>query len=280
MNKADLHVHTTASDGVLSPEQVVRLAAEKGISTLAITDHDTIAGYRKARHVAEEVGIKLIPGIEITSDYKGKECHMLAYCIDLEHPRLITMLAAQKKIRIARAHKMINNLNKLGFDIDFDDVVAESGQDSISRVHLASVLQKKSYVANKKEAFDRYLGNDGPAYYKSEYMPAAEVINLIKEVGGLSVLAHPGQHYLYEDLRYFLKAGLDGIEYIHPSHNYELQMKYMNYANNFGLLLTGGSDFHGFRHYDDGNFGTICIDTVLSEKLLTLGEQRKDHSTN
>ncbi|MEX2403464.1 MAG: PHP domain-containing protein, partial [Balneolales bacterium] len=212
MSKADLHVHTTASDGTQTPEQVVKLAAEKGLSTLAITDHDTVSGYMEARGVARELGIKLIPGIEITSDYRGKECHILAYCIDVDHPSLVSMLANQKKIRIDRAHKMVNNLNKLGFDMDFDDVLAESGSDSISRVHIAGVLEKKSYVANKKEAFDRYLANDAPAYHKSEYVPAAEVIELIKSVGGISVLAHPGLHYLYEDLRFFLKSGLDGIE--------------------------------------------------------------------
>ncbi|MEX0686129.1 MAG: PHP domain-containing protein [Balneolales bacterium] len=275
MSKADLHVHTSASDGIKSPEQVVRLAAEKGISTLAITDHDTISGYLAARDFAVEMGITLIPGVEITSDYKGKECHMLGYCFDINHSRLTEMLNGQKKIRILRAHKMVHNLNKLGFDLDFDDVMAESGTDSISRVHIAEVLVKKTYVANKKEAFDRFLADDGPAYHKSEYWSAADVISLIKEAGGVSVLAHPGLNYLYEDLRHFLNSGLDGIEYIHPSHNYELQKKYMDYANNFGLLLSGGSDFHGFKDHDISNFGTICIDTVLSEKLLTLSEQRK-----
>ncbi|MEX0928376.1 MAG: PHP domain-containing protein [Balneolales bacterium] len=274
MSKADLHVHTTASDGTQTPEQVIKLAVEKGLSTIAITDHDTVSGYLSALPTAKQCNIKLLAGVEITCDYQDRECHLLAYCFDPDYPELKAMLANQKKIRIDRAHKMVRNLNKLGFDMDFEDVLAESGKDSISRVHIAGVMVTKAYTADKKEAFDRYLGNDAPAYHKSVYRPVADVIGLIRKAGGLSVLAHPGTHYIYEDLRYFLNSGLDGIEYIHPSHNYELQKKYKDYAENFGLLLTGGSDFHGFRYNDFTNFGTICIDTDLSDKLLTLSEHR------
>ena len=140
MGKADLHVHTTASDGTQSPEQVVRLAADKGLSTISITDHDTLSGYHKALNIARKLGVKLIPGVEITCDYKNQECHMLAYAFDENHSGLISMLASQKQRRIQRAHKMVHNLNKLGFELDFDDVLGEAGTDSISRVHIAQVL--------------------------------------------------------------------------------------------------------------------------------------------
>ncbi len=267
MAKADLHIHTLASDGKCSPEEVVRLAAENNLSTIAITDHDTYKGYFKAREAGDEYGVRIIPGVEITTDYNDRECHILAYAFDIGHSGFKQKLAEQRLIRVERSKKMVKNLNKLGFDIDYDEVLGEAGAANISRVHIARLMLKKGYAGSIQEVFDRYLGNDKPGYFKSDYTSAEDVISLIHEAGGVAILAHPGLFYLWEDLRFFLNNGIDGIEYIHPTHNFDLQKKYKTWAENFKLLISGGSDFHG-RQRDYYHFGNVTVDESYADAIL------------
>lgn len=274
MSSADLHIHTTASDGRLTPEEVVQLAADQGISTIAITDHDTYTGYFPARKAGDELGVRVIPGVEITADYKDRECHILAYAFDVGHVGFKRKLLEQKKIRIERSRKMIQNLQKMGFDLDFDDVLGEAGSANIGRVHIAKVVQKKGYASSIQEVFDRYLGNEKPAYYKSLYTPAEDIISLINEAGGVAILAHPGLLYIWEDLQFFLNAGIDGIEYIHPTHSFDLQKKYRLWAENFNLLLSGGSDFHGKKR-DYYHFGTVTITDKLADAIIEKAAEYK-----
>lgn len=265
--KTDLHLHTTASDGRLSPLEVVNLAVSKGLKGLAITDHDSVEGYLSVRAHAVEQAIDLISGVEISCDYNGREAHILAYGFDAESPAVLQMLREQRQKRTVRSRQIIGKLNKLGFDIEHDEVRAEAGKASISRNHIADVMRQKFIVGSRKEAFDRYLHTGGPAYVQNGYITVHDAIQLIHETGGVCVLAHPGPYYIYEDLRYFLNAGIDGIEYIHPSHNFQMQKKMKDYAENYGLLLTGGSDFHGIKPFEEQLVGTVCVDLTRSDQI-------------
>jgi 3',5'-nucleoside bisphosphate phosphatase len=273
--KADLHLHTTASDGLLNPHEVVDLTVKSGLNAISITDHDTIDGYLAVREYATAKGIHLVCGAELTTDFAGRECHILAYDFDVEHPTFSKMLAGQRVKRRTRANAIVSKLNKLGFDLDINEVQAESGKATISRNHIAAALQRKRFVTTKREAFDRYLHSNGPAYVTNNYPEVSNVIQLIREAGGVSILAHPGKSYIYKDLKYFMDSGLDGIEYLHPSHSYLLQKKYKEYALNYGLLLSGGSDFHGSNPHEEQNLGTICVDMEKLDKILELSGKRK-----
>ncbi|MDI6401730.1 PHP domain-containing protein [Balneolaceae bacterium ANBcel3] len=244
MYKADLHIHTQASDGKLSPPQVVDEALSRGIDVIAITDHDTITGVSIARKHAKGTGLQVIQGVEISTLFNGRECHLLAYAFE-DDEVISKLLGDQKKRRIMRAREIIKNLNKMGFDITWDDVIGEAGLSSVGRPHIARVLIKKGYAADIQEAFFRYLGNQSSAYHKIDYPLTEEAISYVHQAGGFAVLAHPGNHYTYIDLKNMMDAGLDGIECYHPSHNSSHQKKYLEYCENYGLMITGGSDFHG-----------------------------------
>lgn len=274
MAKADLHIHTTASDGIFSAEDVVRMAADNNLATIAITDHDTFSGYFEAAKTGLEYGVRVIPGIEFTTGYNGRECHLLGYGFDIQNPELLEVVKKQERIRIVRARQMVKNLQKMGFDVDFDEVLGESGTGNIGRLHIAKVLFKKGYAISMQDVFNRYLGENKPGYAKSDYQEITVISDIIKKAGGVSVLAHPGNLYIWEDLRYFLNAGIDGVEFIHPTHNYELQKKYKDWARNFGLLLSGGSDFHGKKR-DLIQFGTISIDDDYADAILEKAKERQ-----
>lgn len=266
--KADLHIHTTVSDGVKSPEEIVKFAYQKGLKAISITDHDSYAGYIKAKVEADKLDIFLIPGIEITSEFKGREVHILGYGFNPEHSDILAFVQDQKLRRYKRANKMIQNLNSAGFDISLDEVTAESRTMNISRNHIASVLVRKGLVSNVRTVFDRWLGNDAAAYHKTEYEKPSDVIELLRSAGGVSVLAHPGMYYLQEDVEQFIEVGIDGFECIHPSHNFELQKKYQTVCKENGLLETGGSDYHGYKKEEENYFGVVAINLGYVDSLI------------
>ncbi len=266
--KADLHIHTTVSDGRSTPEEIVAKASELGLQTIAITDHDSCAGYLRAGAEAAEKGINLISGIEITCEYNKRECHLLGYNFEAGNPEMKTFVESQKRRRHKRAGKMIENLNRLGFDISMEDVTAESGTLNISRNHLAAVMVSKGYASHKRQVFQKYLGDHATAYYKTEYDSVEHVIELIHRCGGVAILAHPGLLYVDEDITYLIKAGIDGFECIHPSHNYALQKRYIAICEGYNLLKTGGSDFHGHDQSQGHYFGTVSIDQEWVDALL------------
>lgn len=267
VEKTDLHLHTTASDGKLSPQQVIDLVLSKGLKGCAITDHDSVEGYLNIRDYACEKGLDLLSGVEISCDYNGREAHILAYGFDANSADLQQLLTEQRSKRTTRSKEIVYRLNKLGFEIGYDEIRAEAGKASISRNHIADVMRQKSIVATRKEAFDRYLHTGGPAYVQNGYVTVPDAIDLVHSCGGLCVLAHPGPYYIFEDLRYFLNSGIDGMEYIHPSHNFQNQKKIKDYAENYGLLLTGGSDFHGIKPFEEQLVGTVCVDYSRSEHI-------------
>jgi predicted metal-dependent phosphoesterase TrpH len=265
--KADLHLHTNVSDGLKTPVELIDFLFEKGLRAGAITDHDSYDGFLKARDYAEALGFDLLEGLEISCSYRQKECHLLGFGFRTDEPDMASLLRRQRSRRVERAGEMIDKLIRLGFDIDLDEIKAEAGKSSISRNHVANVLVNKGYLATRQQAFDQFLYTNGPAYVPNGFIEPEQAIEMIHACGGVVVLAHPAGLYTYEDLNYFLNAGIDGIEFIHPSHDFKAQKKYKDYAENYGLLLTGGSDYHGQRPYEDQLVGSVCVNRTRIDAI-------------
>lgn len=242
--KADLHIHTTASDGKLTPARVVEYVLQTDLDVIAITDHDTMAGVGEAREAARGSRLTVLPGVEISTLMEGMDCHILAYGLE-DQTLLAPLLAGQKTRRIERARRIIENLNRIGFDISYEEVRGEAGAASIGRPHIARVLIRKGYAATHQEVFMRYLGNRADCFYQTSYPDTLETMALIHQAGGYAILAHPAQKWNFIDIKKLKDGGLDGIECYHPSHNSAMQRRYVDYCTNYGLMITGGSDFHG-----------------------------------
>lgn len=248
----DLHSHSTASDGTLSPSELVRHAVNQGLVGLALTDHDTIGGLEEAAAEAKRLGIEFVTGIEISCAYRSPgTLHLLGYCVDPHSPRLLELTRQLIDARDNRNPRMIQRLNQLGLEVSMDEWRQEAGGTVVGRPHLAAILQRKGYVKTRQEAFDKYLGQNGLAYVDKERMPPREALALIKQAGGLCVLAHPSQlacrnqaelDSLVADL---VELGLVGIEVLHSDHSSQQVQAYTQLAHRHKLLTTGGSDFHG-----------------------------------
>ncbi len=260
----------------MTPSEAVELASEKKLACLSITDHDTYQAYGEAKEKAEELGIELITGVEITSTIGDKEAHILAYNFDPDTNYLEDFLRSQKKARRERIKGIIETVKKSGVDVDFDEVWAEANGANIGRPHLARVLMQKGYVSSHKEAFIRYLSNQKLGSIENTYPDYREVIDIIENVGGASVIAHPGKLYSEDEIRKFIDAGIDGIECIHPSHNFSLQKKYTELCESENLLMTGGSDSHDYKEAGYTNVGIVTIAYKYVERLLRMTEQRKN----
>lgn len=255
MNRIDLHLHTTHSDGSFSPAAVLEFAKTAGVTALAITDHDIVAGIPEALEVGSRLGIEIVPGVEISSRYGGSELHILGYYIDWRQQRLNGRLKALRESRHRRNPQIIEKLNELGLDITYEEVQALAGTESVGRPHIARILMDKKVVTSAKEAFDRYLAEGRPAFVPRQLPEPAEAVTWIREAGGIAVLAHPtwvketsdGLCRLVERLK---AAGLGGIEVHYSTHNARQTSEYLDLAKQFDLLVTGGSDFHGLTKPD------------------------------
>jgi predicted metal-dependent phosphoesterase TrpH len=242
---ADLHVHTTASDGLHSPAEVTRLAAARGLDAIAVTDHDTVDGIAPALAASRQVQLEVIPGIELSTDYRNFEVHILGYYIDTGYPRLLALLRQLRESRISRAEKMMAKLAALGYKLEPERVRQISGPAAPGRPHIARALLEKGMVSSLGQAFDTLIAPGGPAYVDRFKLTPAEAIALIREAGGVAVLAHPGLSG-GEDMVYELCGfGLQGLEACHPDHNASQSGRFRCLAGELGLFVTGGSDFHG-----------------------------------
>jgi predicted metal-dependent phosphoesterase TrpH len=248
----DLHCHSTASDGSLSPREVVRLGHSAGLSAMSLTDHDTVAGLPEAADEAAKLGIDFVTGIEISAEYPAPgTLHILGYGIDPQSPVLREMTQKLVEGRDNRNPRIIARLQELGVAITMEEVEAESGGGVIGRPHIAAILVRKGYVSSVKQAFDKYLAPGGLAYFDKERLTPAQAIQCIRDSGGVAVLAHPVQLRTENDaqLETFVKnlvdLGLAGLEILHSDHSAALVEKYRQLARRFGLIPTGGSDFHG-----------------------------------
>ncbi len=266
---ADLHTHTRRSDGVLTPEELLKKASEVGLTALAITDHDTMDGYIEAEPLAAQYGIELVPGIEVSCFENGRDYHILGYYVDPDNKIFKQHLEIFRREREKRAERIVQKLQNLQLPVHFDDVLTKAGNATIGRPHVAAVMVDAGVTETMKKAFDRYLGNGKRAYEPKPNFPVAKGIELINQTGGVAVLAHPGKDLPPHVLMSIIDSGIDGIEVVHPSHHADTQRHYREIAYNYCLLETGGSDFHGNRDYDAVNFGACTVPYNLVEAMKT-----------
>ncbi len=245
-DKIDLHSHTLASDGALSPRDLVRKAIEHGVSVLAITDHDSTEGIAEARaEASRRPGFTLVPGLEINCDVEGAEIHVLGYLVDHEAPWFQEFLREQRAARTERVHRLAARLAELGMPIDPAEVLALAGEAAPGRPHVAQVMVKRGYVKSVREAFDKYLRSDGPANVPRHRLTPVEAIGVIRRARGVPVLAHPGLADRDAMIPALVDAGLGGIETYYAEHSTEQVRKYLDLCRRFDLVATGGSDYHG-----------------------------------
>ena len=242
---ADLHLHTRFSDGTDTPERVVELAAQAGLSAIAITDHDNTEAIPIAAPIASRHGIELIPGIEMSASADGVEVHLLGFLLELGSPALIQHLNEQQARRVERVHEMVRRLQRVGVRIEAEEVLQLAGEGTVGRPHVARILQRHGYVSTLAEAFTRYIGPENPGFVSGSPLSPARVIRVIRAAAGVPVLAHPV--YLKRDalIEGLVHDGLAGLEVYHSGHTPELVRHYEQMADRLQLLKTGGSDYHG-----------------------------------
>jgi predicted metal-dependent phosphoesterase TrpH len=242
----DLHSHTTASDGQHAPHELVALAARAGVTVLAVTDHDTVAGLAEATQGAEQHGLTLVAGIELSAFVQRREVHILGHFLDAENPSLRDFAALLRTERQRRMEQMVERMRSLGYPMSMEDVYRVAGQAHLGRPHLARALVDKGWCTSTKEAFDRFLGDGRPGWVDRYRLPHEEAIHLIHQAGGTATLAHPGSSRMERyDIQQLVQAGLDGLEVFHSDHNPSVRSKYLKIAHALQLVPTGGSDFHG-----------------------------------
>ena len=244
----DLHLHTTASDGRCTPHELVDRASRAGVTVMAVTDHDTVAALPEVRSAAAACGIDVIDGIEITAVENGRDVHMLGYFVEARDPKLGAFLAEQRAQRIARVEALGQRLAQLGMPIDIGPLLMHAREQharSVGRPQIARAMIAAGYVADSREAFDRWLAADRPAFVPRSGAPPGEVIDIVHAAGGLVSLAHPGQTAVDSRIAAYVEAGLDAIELYHPDHDAAAVDRYRNIAAQLKVLATGGSDFHG-----------------------------------
>lgn len=281
MNVIDLHVHTTASDGTMSPAEVVRYAKQKGLRTIAITDHDTIEGIEEGLQEGSKQGLEIIPGVELSADFPKGTMHVLGYYIDHTGAELVDKLTVLQQARSERNLKIIEKLRALGIKIELSEVKETPEHGQIGRPHFAHTMVKKGYAQDIQDAFDRYLRKGGPAYVEKFRLSPEEAINMIRTAGGITVLAHPftlnkpQPHEFDAVIRELKQQGLDGIEVHYPEHSEGLKKFYRDVAHKYGLLITGGSDFHGLTK-DDVDLGEGYGDRELTHTIVDAMKIRRE----
>ena len=276
MGRVDLHVHSTASDGKLTPGEVVRRAASLGIKYLALTDHDTVDGIATAIEAARAFRLlTFIPGVEVSTDVPEGEIHILGYFIDYDNPELMERLKRFRDSREGRARGMVDKLAKLGINIDYKRVQEIAGEGAIGRPHVAQAMLEKGYISSFKEAFDKYIGREGPAYVEREKMTPEEAVALVLRSGGLPVLAHP--FTVKEPERWTIelkKAGLVGIEAYYKDNTPEITQATLEMAEKYGLIVTGGTDFHGIEGAGDVMLGSVDVPVKCARKLIAMAKNK------
>jgi predicted metal-dependent phosphoesterase TrpH len=273
---ADLHLHSNASDGALSPGALVELACSKGLRVISITDHDTVEGLAEAMAVSRTREITVVPGVEISASVDASDCHVLGYWIDHMDARLLRELERFRRLRVARAKEMLAALRRLGAAISWDAIDSRVDAGTLGRPHIALALVEAGYAVNVQDAFERYLGRGRPAYVPRPKVTPARAIRMIREAGGIAVLAHPRDLVgLVPDLA---AAGLGGLEVYYPGYDEKLIGELTELAARYDLLATGGSDFHGHGSRPDDGLGEVDMPRECVEALLAAGQRQPTRS--
>ncbi len=284
--EADLHCHTTASDGQLAPRQLVQLAAELGLRTIGITDHDTIQGWQEAIQAGREFGVGILRGIELSTitgadpdathvpspKKENGEIHVLGYEFRWESP-LTNKLADLRSARHRRMQMILTRLSSVGIDIAEAEVLKFARGESVGRPHIAQALIEHGLAADIEDAFKRYIGSGAPAYVPRYRLAPEQAIELIRASGGVAVLAHPGGRVQAEQITGWVKVGLQGIEVSHSDHTTEQEDYWRSLARQYGLLMTGGSDFHGEGHKPGVPLGGWGVSLAVAERIRELANQ-------
>lgn len=276
----DLHTHSTASDGELPPADLIRLARERGLSTIALTDHDTIAGIDAALAAARGTSLQVIPGVELSADVPKAEVHVLGYFIDWHDPHFLSMLDKFREGRYGRAEKMTRRLTALGAPISFERVKEIAGDAAIGRPHVAQALLEAGHVTTIAEAFDKYIGRNGPAYVERFRLTPEDAVELILRSGGVPVLAHPREVTGY--VQPLVKTGLLGLEVFYGTYDDPTRAALLQLANEYGLIATGGSDFHGLdKMAHMSGLGDVGVPrTVVAELVQKADAVRKEQAAS
>ena len=273
---ADLHTHTTCSDGLLTPRELVVKAEQKGLAALAITDHDNLDAHRQLVKDGYNGPLRLIPGVEISCHDFGREVHILAYNVDISIPAVQEYERFYRDDRARRGQEMVENLRQAKAHISYQEVLDEAAGAPIGRPHVASVLVRRGFASTIQHAFDVYLDVGKPGYAAKTPFPIAKAAEMIHAAGGILSIAHPGRYFT--DPQMFLpllKTGIDGIEVYHPSHWHVTREFYRVLCEQHQMLITGGSDFHGSREYDEANFGTFGVTAAALDRILAYIEAKQ-----
>lgn len=282
MSRIDLHLHSNASDGKFSPVEVVRKSVEAGLTVIALTDHDTVDGIESALKAGRSFsGLTVIPGVEINTDVPKGEAHVLGYFIDYNHPELLATLKRMRDARQERALGMIAKLRSLGMPLEWERVKKIAGTGAIGRPHIAQAMLEKGYITSLKEAFNKYIGFDGPAYVERTKVSPVEAVEIIVRANGLPVFAHPLTVQDPEAMVRQLKSkGLVGLEAYYNGYTQAQVSLLVGLAEKYGLIVTGGSDYHGLDESSETIIGGVDVPMKSVERLLALAGKRMPNSAN
>ena len=244
-NLADLHTHSFCSDGFRTPTQAVKEAREAGLQALSLTDHDTVEGIDEAIEAGKRFQVEVIPGSELSAHVDDREVHLLAYLIDWNNLNLKNNLKLVHQKRRERGNAIVNKLNSMGITITIEEILDQAQGSPLGRPHIAAILVKKGVVADKDEAFVRFLGDRSPAFQAKPRIPAENVIDVVHRAGGIAILAHPGYSIPDAVINNLIKMGLDGVEVYHPAHQPQQIEFYTQLTIQHNLVISGGSDSHG-----------------------------------
>ena len=275
--KYDLHVHSTYSDGIKTLMQLGKEAYDAGLGGFALTDHDTIAGWKEISGVEQAYPVTVFPGVELSTEWDGRDIHILGYCVtDTERfQEKLTELASGRERRIAR---IVEKCNDLGLPVSFDEVRTLAGEGTIGRPHVAAALVKNGCAKDKQAAFDRFLNRGKPAYVERQRFSPMEAVKLIKKCGGYAVLAHPGLDRAVDFLDLLVPCGLDGMEVHHSSHNIVQSEKFAAIEVSRRLKMTAGSDYHGQDDRTHGRIGSVALEEEQLPDFLS--DYLKEHRKN
>lgn len=257
--KADLHMHTTYSDGTLSTAELLKRALEVGLTTVSITDHDNVGAISEALVIGKDLGLEVISGVELSASVDERDIHILGYFLNHTNQNLLEYLSFFRVERLRRAERIVGRLNDLKIPLTIESVLEQAGMGSVGRPHIANALLEEGLTGTYHEAFSRYIGYGKPAYEKKYQVSPQAAIELISSAGGVSFIAHPGNNIDDTVMVELINAGVDGIEVIHPSHSPERVAHYSGIVSEYFLLASGGSDFHGGKKNDHDALGKYYI---------------------
>jgi hypothetical protein len=272
--EVDLHAHTVFSDGLFTPEELVAEADRLKLTAVAITDHDAVGGVDRALDAGRKLQLEVVPGVEMSCNAGGVDVHILAYYIDYQHAAVRDFFELVRQKRAERAEKMVKKLNELGVKIVLDRVRELAQGAATGRPHVAQALVEAGAVRNVDEAFQRYIGYEGPAYFSKMQLTPAEAMDFIHQHSGVAVVAHPGTYHNDGALYSAISAGVDGIEVWHPDHGSRNVDHYREVATKNGLLMTGGSDCHGGRKQGKIFLGSVTVPYACLQAVKDLREKR------